>query len=117
MKTREICCSKILKFPFFSNRRRSSSSGGAKIESGIHHSHSEDGYNSFDRVLDGINHAIRETVAAENNEHSTPTINASDRNVEKNGDQNTHHLEKQYSSSTGRNTFGQTLQRLKQRIF
>lgn len=49
----------------FSNRRRSSSSGGAKIEGGIRHSHSDDGYNSFDRVLDGINQAIRETVATE----------------------------------------------------
>uniref|UniRef100_A0A915N7M4 Uncharacterized protein n=1 Tax=Meloidogyne javanica TaxID=6303 RepID=A0A915N7M4_MELJA len=91
----------------FSNRRRSSSSGGAKLEgAGLHHSHSsDDGYNSFDRVLDGINQAIRETIATENNEQ-TSTKNEGG---EKNG-VNNHHLEKQYS--TGRNTFGQTLQRL-----
>nr|CAD2158652.1 unnamed protein product [Meloidogyne enterolobii] len=92
----------------FSNRRRSSSSGGAKLEgAGLHHSHSsDDGYNSFDRVLDGINQAIRETIASGNNEQTTAT---KIEGGEKNG-VNNHHLEKQYS--TGRNTFGQTLQRL-----
>ncbi|KAF7638907.1 hypothetical protein Mgra_00001717 [Meloidogyne graminicola] len=90
----------------FSNRRRSSSSGGAKIEASLQHSHSEDGYNSFDRALDLINQAIRETINAGNAEQ-----NSTNGSIEKNGKQASNHLEKQYSS-TGRNTFGQTLQRL-----
>jgi hypothetical protein len=44
-------------------------------------------------------------------------MNISNYNEEKNVSQNTHHLEKQYSTSTGRNTFGQTLQRLFKHFF
>ena len=102
---------------YYSTRRRSSSSGGGLLktssttENANHQQSTADDspYNSFDRAIEGISQAIRESAGGGDGQQKELEEQRKEARDRRRGSAQ---LEKQHSGTgTNRGTFGQTLQR------